>query len=261
MAIGRDGRWALEPGGASRPRAQRPGSTSRRPRRCPIPTTDGVAGDARRGRRRPPAPARAVRRGRNRAGPARARGRPLRRRRRRGLGALHGQGPVQEGDARQRHPGRAARRAPPRRRRRQPVRLPGVREAGAPRLVGRDHEGARRVASSRPRSSSRGATTRRCSSRSSSRDGGRVRRARQPRAAADRVVARTHRHARARVVRLRVEVRRGRNGARHPAASCPRQRSSACSSCPWTRSSPASARGWRASTSSSARTARSSSTS
>ena len=43
-----------------------------------------------------------------------------------------------------------------------PLRLPGVREAGAPRLVGRDLEGARRRASSSPPSSSRAGTTTRC---------------------------------------------------------------------------------------------------
>ena len=54
------------------------------------------------------------------------------------------------------------------------------------------------------------------------RDGGRVRRARQPQAAADRVAPRPHRPARARVVRLRVEVRRGRHGSRHPARAAAR---------------------------------------
>ena len=55
-----------------------------------------------------------------------------------------------------------------RRRDREPVRLPGLRQAGAARLVGRDLEGARRGGARRRRSRSRAATTRRCSSRSSS---------------------------------------------------------------------------------------------
>ena len=91
--------------------------------------------------------------------------------------------------------------------------------------------------------------------------GGRVRRARQPRAAADRVAARPDRHARARVVRLRVEVRRGRHGSRRPARAAAGDDRARAARSPSTRSSRASARGWRASTSSSATTARSSSTS
>ena len=59
--------------------------------------------------------------------------------------------------------------------------------------------------------------------------GGRVRRARQPAAAAGRLAPGPHRHARARVVRLRVEVRRGRDGARRSRRSCRRRRSSWCS--------------------------------
>ena len=62
-------------------------------------------------RRRLPGPARALRRGRHRAGAARARGRAVRRRGRRRLGALHGQGPVQVGAARQGDPGHAERDA------------------------------------------------------------------------------------------------------------------------------------------------------
>ena len=52
-----------------------------------------------------------VRRGRDGAGAARARGRAVCRRRRGGVRALHGQGPVQEGAARQRDSGRAPHRA------------------------------------------------------------------------------------------------------------------------------------------------------
>ena len=50
-----------------------------------------------------PDPPRAVRRGRHRPGAARARRRPVRRRRSRGLRALHGQGSLQGGAARPRH--------------------------------------------------------------------------------------------------------------------------------------------------------------
>ena len=57
---------------------------------------------------------------------------------------------------------------PPRRPGREPDRLPGVRQAGAARLVRRHLEGARRVGARPPPSRSRAATTRRCSSRSSS---------------------------------------------------------------------------------------------
>ena len=139
---------------------------------------------ARRRGRRPPHPARAVRRGRDGAGAARARRRPLRRRRRRCVGARDGQGPVQEGHARQRHPGRGAPRDPARRRGREPVRLPRVRQARTARLVGRHHEGARRGgarAGGRARVPARregaGGGVRRG-------HGGRGRRPRQPRAAA-----------------------------------------------------------------------------
>ena len=50
----------------------------------------------------------------------------------------------------------------------EPLRLPGLRQAGAARLVGRDLEGARPTTSWRRRSRSPSSTTRRCSSRSSS---------------------------------------------------------------------------------------------
>ena len=64
-------------------------------------------------RRRVPGAARAVRRGRHRPGPARVPRRALRRRRRAGLGAVHGQGPVQGPDgARGRPAGRLPRRSP-----------------------------------------------------------------------------------------------------------------------------------------------------
>ena len=109
---------------------------------------------ARDGRRhpggRPPAAPRPPRRGRHRAGDARAGRRPLRRLRRARLRALHGQAQVQGRPRRPRHPagamGRPARhraggRRAPRRRRRAP--LPAVREAGEPRVVGRREPGRR----------------------------------------------------------------------------------------------------------------------
>ena len=140
VEIGRDGRWELGSGIARRARAVRA-------------LRDGDAAgadvsgsrDAVGGRRRLPRPARAVRRGRHRSGPARAGRRPLRRRGHPRLGALHGQGPVQGGAPRRGDPGHAERDAPSERGRlREPLRLPGVREARAARLLGRDQQGARR---------------------------------------------------------------------------------------------------------------------
>ncbi len=114
-----------------------------------------------------------------------------------------GQGPVQEGDARQRHPGRRAPCDPARRRAREPVRLPGLRQARAAWLLRRHLEGARRRRSSRPPSRSRSGTTRRCSSRSSW-PGRRSRSACSATACRlRRLAAGADRHARARVVRLR----------------------------------------------------------
>ena len=92
-------------------------------------------------RRRAARPARPVRRGRHRPGPAGARERAVRGSRRRGIRALHGQGPLQGRAPRPRDPGRAQRDAAPRRRDREPVRVPGLRQAGAARLLGRDLEG------------------------------------------------------------------------------------------------------------------------
>ena len=135
----------------------------------------------------------------------------------------------------------------------EPVRLPGLRQAGAARLVGRDLEGARR------RRARRGGRARLPARREGARRGvrrrrrGRVRRARQR--AADRVAPGRDRLARLRgrrLVRLLGQVRRGRDGPRRPAAARRRRRSSACRSWRCRRSSPASARAWRASTSSSA---------
>ena len=85
-----------------------------------------------------------------------------------GLGARDGQGPLQVGPARQRHPGHAQHHAAPRRRRSRTRSATRVREAGAARLVGRHLEGPRRR---RARGRGRAgvpATTRRCSWRSSS---------------------------------------------------------------------------------------------
>ena len=89
---------------------------------------------------------------------------------------------------------------------------------------------------------------------------GRVRRARQPRA--DRLAAAARSCSQRRVVRLRGEVRRGRDGARRARRRCRRRRSERVQELVGRRrSSRPSARGWRASTASSAPTARCSSTS
>ena len=187
-------------------------------------------------------------------------GRAVRRRGRRRVGALHGQGPVQEGAPRQRDPRRAATSTL-----REgdavenPFGYPGLRQAGAARLVGRHLEGARRGGArggrrarvpARREGAGRGVRRRRR---------GRGRRPRQPRA--DRVAPGRDRPARARVVRLRVEVRRGRDGARRSARTCRGDGRAGPASSRSRRSSRPSARGWRASTASSARTAASSSTS
>ena len=168
IAIGRDGRWFLEPAPLrprpclSRTRAARSRSSA--------PSTSC------------PDPARPARRGRHGAGVARARQPAVRRRRRSGLSAGDGQGPVQEGHARQRHPRGRAPYDPARRHGREPVRLPGLRQAGATGLVRRDLEGAGRGGSLAPavelafRHDEEGARR-----RVRRRNRGRGRRARQPR--------------------------------------------------------------------------------
>ena len=211
VEIGRDGRWALgsgSRGGAGAGRALGRGDAARADVTRP--------GDARRRRRGLPGAARAVRRGRDRAGAARARGRALRRRGRDGFRALHGQGPVQVGASRQGDPGHAERHAPAQPGQlREPVRLPGLRQAGAPGLVGRDLEGAQRGrAASRDRAR---VPARREGARRGVRERrrGRVQRARQR--AADRVDPGRDRRERG-LVRLLGQVRRRRDGARDPAA-------------------------------------------
>ena len=223
VEIGRDGRWALGSGsraGAGAGWALGRGDAARADVTRP--------GDARRRGRRLPGAARAVRRGRDRAGAARARGRALRRRGRDGLRALHGQGPVQVGASRQGDPGHEERHAPPEPGQlREPVRVPRLREAGAAGLVGRDLEGAqRRGAASRDRAR---LPARREGARRGVRERrrGRVQRARER--AAVRVDSGRDRRERG-LVRLLREVRRGRDGARDPAARVGRRRSSACRS-------------------------------
>ena len=217
---------------------------------------DSKPADARRRRRRAARPARPVRRGRHRAGPARARGRPVRRRRRGRVGALHGQGPLQGGAARPRHPGRAQRDAP--------------RSATRSRTRSATRSSSSRHGSAR-RSGSRRRTTRRSSSaavalapaarREGARRGvrrghrGRVRRARQPRPPPVASVVGEIVPAR-RVVRLRGQVRRGRLGHHRPGPHPGRDRCPRPGRSPSTPSSPPSAREWPASTSSCARTAR-----
>ena len=92
---------------------------------------------------------------------------------------------------------------------REPVRLPGLRQAGAARLVGRDLEGARRGGARGRPSRSRAATTRRCSSRSSS-PGPRSSAACSATSARSARVGRRRDRPARRVVRLRGQVRRGR---------------------------------------------------
>ena len=156
--------------------------------------------------------------------------------------------------ARQRHPGRAHITHPARRPGREPVRLPGVRQAGAARLVGRHLEGARRGGARRRRSSSRAGTTRRCSSRSSSPGWRSSAACSATAAAAGRVAARARSYTLdARVVRLsrRSTTRAGWSSSSRrelPQETIELRAASARS----TRSSRASARAWRASTSSSA---------
>ena len=139
---------------------------------------------------------------------------------------------------------------------REPVRLPGLRQAGAARLVGRDLEGARRRRAARPRSRSPSSTTRRCSSRSSS-TGSRSRSAcsatASPIASLPGEIVVTNNEwydYEAKYDEGEMELRRAR-------ARIGRGRPRACAGAGGAaRSSPPSARAWRASTCSSAATAR-----
>ena len=107
IEIGRDGAWAL-------PAAPGTAAISGTHETLPIPTAASAVA-ARLGRRRPTHPARAVRRGRDGAGSARARRCAVRRLRRDCFGALHGQGSVQGGAAGSWDSGRSQRDAPIRR--------------------------------------------------------------------------------------------------------------------------------------------------
>ena len=218
-----------------------------------------AGGGDRRRRRRAARPARAVRRGRHRSGPARAGGRPVRRR---GVAAsalcmdkdlfkavLRDRGiPVARN---------ATLRA--RRRDREPVRL--SRSSSSRR-------------GSAPRSGSRRPTTRRSWAAVA------LARRHDEKVLVEEFVAGTevecgvlgNRGARSRrvageivphgrVVRLRGQVRRGRHGDHRARPDLPTRSRRAFRSSPSTRSSRPTARAWRASTSSCARTARSSSTS
>ena len=255
-------RWALESGDPTK-RTLEAKTRRGRAETLPVPAESRDARGARRRGRRPADPPRPVRRGRHRAGAARARRRPLRGRRRGGVRARHGQGPVQEGDARQRHPGRGAPRDPTRRHGRESVRLSRVRQAGAARLVGRHHEGAHGGRARSPPSSSPSGTTRRCSSRSSWR-GRRSRSACSAiacRLRSPRCPARSTRSSTSGTTSRRSTTRAGwSSSSRRP--TCRRRRSSCSSDARSSRSSRASARVSRGSTSSYASpTARSSSTS
>ena len=137
-----------------------------------------------------------------------------------GLGAVHGQGPLQGGPPRPRHPGRArTSRSATGDAVATSLRLPGVRQARAARLVGRHLEGARRERARRrgragapPRRQGAGRGVRRRASRSSAASS----------ATATRVASRRRRDRRPRrLVRLLGEVRRGRHGAVVPARISP----------------------------------------
>ena len=158
IEIGRDGRWELA--GSAREACLREPRASRR--RRSRSSRLGAGRGARPSRRRAPHPARAVRRGRDGAGPPRARRPPVRRRGCRRLRALHGQGPLQGRAPRPRDPRGAERHAPRRRRARAPVLVSRLREARASRLVGGNQQGPRRRRARSRRSSSRAATTTRC---------------------------------------------------------------------------------------------------
>ena len=197
IEIGRDGAWALPP-------ARRHGRVGRGTRIAADSDRVGAV-CARRGRRRPAHPARPVRRGRDGPGSAGARRCPVRRLRRDGIGALHGQGSLQGSPPRPRHPCRPEHHASPGRPGREPVRLPRVRQARPARVIGRDLEGGH---GGRARGSGRaGAPPRRQGARRGVPAGGRGRGgcARKPRP--DRVGRRRDRRAR-RLVRLRRQVRR-----------------------------------------------------
>ena len=163
------------------------------------------------------------------------------------------------GAARPRHPGDAQRHAPARRRAANPYGYPVfVKPARLGSSVGisKAHDDAELERRGRARLRARREGARRGVRR---RDRGRGRRARQP-AARGVAPGRDRGHAQ-RVVRLRGQVRRRRDGARRPGAHLGRAGRRARRSSRSARSSRPSARAWRASTCSSAATARCSSTS
>ena len=252
IAIGRDGRWALGAGEEQAcSRETVPTQT------LPVPRGLEAGGRDRLRRRRPARPARPVRRGRHRSGPAGAGERAVRGSGRRGVRALHGQGPLQGRAPRPRDPGRSQRDAAPRRRDREPVRLPRLRQAGAARLVGRDLEGPRR-GGARDGGRARAAARREGAGRGvRRRNRGRVRRARQPAAgtASPPSSARSSRTASGTTTRPST-TRTARTSSSRPGSRTRPRR--AFRSSPSTRSSRPSARAWPASTSSCARTGRSS---
>ena len=140
---------------------------------------------------------------------------------------------------------------------REPVRLPGLRQAGAARLLGRDLEGARRGGARGRRSRSRSGTTRRCSSRSSSRASRSSAACSATADRADRVASsarssRTHDEW----YDYAAKYDDGRHGHRSCRPGFRTTTAARVRSSPSTRSSRPSARAWPASTSSCARTAR-----
>ena len=180
---------------------------------------------------------------------------PVRRRRRRRLGAVHGQGPLQGGDARPGHPGHAQRhaaRTAPRSRTRSAIRSSSSRRGSARRSGSRRRttRGARGRGRARlpPRREGAGRGVR-------PRGRGRGRRAREPRA--DRVARgeivvtpTSGTTTRPSTTRARWTWSSRRASRRRAIARVQRARGAG-------RSSPPSARGWRAWTASSATTARS----
>ena len=147
VEIGHDGRWALGSGAT-----QELGRRSRQ-RHCPFPPATACRHDgARRRRGRAPDPPRPVRRGRDRAGHARARRRSLRRRRaspRRPSAwtrTCSRRCCATSGIPVTRNVTLRTATAPE-----NPFGYPGVRQAGPPRLVGRHHQGARRGGAARRR--------------------------------------------------------------------------------------------------------------
>ena len=133
---------------------------------------------------------------------------------------------------------------------REPVRLPRLREAGAARLLGRDHEGARRRRARRGRRARLPARREGARRGVRRRDRGRGRRARQPASRSRRSPARSSSRATSGTTTRRSTTRARWTWSSRPDHAPSRPR--ACRSSRSRRSSRPSARGWPASTASSA---------